>query len=246
MPLSVLALLIGCAKDTGSAEVPARVSAPAQRDVTPPERPSNCPMISFVPHVTAARDAILKNDVSLIQVEMGWMTASGTLPATLTPPVMSSATAAASPDEAEAPRAAALFLGELGVVCGDCHTGHGPALAQIEAPSSATGVLPHMHRHMWAADRMWEGLIGPSEPRWNQGVALLSGLDLDPAQFSGRDEQDSPAGYLTPWIRRIGLESLRTGDPETRGRLYGDLLATCAECHAGTLGAPDPQHPLPR
>lgn len=247
MPLSVLALLIACAKDPGSSTAPAGPkAAPAHRDTTAPTPGSSCPMIAFVPHVSAARDAILKNDASLIAVEMGWMAASGALPADLTPPVTSGAGAVANPEEAEVSRAAALFLGELGVACGDCHAGHGPSLSEIEAAGSATGVLPHMHRHLWATDRMWEGLMAPSEARWNQGVALLSGMDLDPAQFEGRDEQDSPAGYLTPWIRRIGLESLRTGDREARGRLYGDLLATCAECHAGTLGAPDPQHPLPR
>lgn len=250
MSLPLLALLLACAKDPASAAAappdhPPR-EAPAQRDVSAPSRVPTCPMISWVPHVSAARDAVLKNDTSQIRAEMSWMAASTSLPANLAPPVASPAGTTASAEESDEARAAALFLGELGLACGGCHQGHGPRLPEVTPPTSAAGVLPHMHRHIWAIDRMWEGLMAPDDLRWNQGVALLAGMDLDPDPFAGKDGQDSPAGYLAPWIRRIGLESLRTGDAPMRGRLYGDLLATCAECHAGTLGAPDAQHPTPR
>lgn len=249
MTLPLLSLLLACAKEPSSAAAappPDRHPAPASRDIGSPPGAPSCPMISWVPHVNTARDAILKNDLPVIRAELRWMAASPSLPKNLTPPVTPSSATTTSAAESDEPRAAALFLGELGVTCGGCHQGHGPSIAEPTPPTPDAGVLPHMHRHLWAIDRMWEGLMGPAELNWNQGVALLAGMDLDPSTFVGRDEQDTPAGYLAPWIRRIGVESLRTGDVQMRGRLYGDLLATCAECHAGTLGAPDPQHATPR
>lgn len=205
---------------------------------------SACPMTAFPQHVRALREAVLRNDASVVRSELAWMSASGALPSSLhvpTSPPEQSADAAA-----EQAHTASVFLGELGVVCNRCHAqGHPLALPPPSPPVAGTGVAPHMQRHLWAIDHLWDGLIGPSEIDWNQGVAVLAGSDLDPTLFAGRNDQDSPAGYIAPWIRRTGLEALRTADPAARGRMYGDLLATCADCHAGTLGAPDAEHPSP-
>jgi len=35
-----------------------------------------------------------------------------------------------------------------------------------------------MRRHQWAAARLWEGLIGPSNEMWSQGTGFLATTEL--------------------------------------------------------------------
>ena len=243
MRLLLIGTWVSCAR--GPSTPPEGASSPPPPTEVAPTRPEACPMLDFPPHISAAREAVLRNDSAVLRRELGWMAAAPGLPVGLRPPVTPEEAAAASPEESDESRAAAVFLGELGMRCGACHQGAGPKFPEVPRPVSAVGVAPHMQRNLWTLDRMWEGLLGPSDARWSDGVALLAGADLDPALFAGREAgQQSPAGDLAPWLKKIGETALQTPDLEARARLYGDLLATCAECHQGSVGAPSPQRPL--
>lgn len=237
--------LAACAKD---------VPAPITTDAAPPtgheaaaalsQLTATCTRGESEAHVARLREAVLRNDADVIGTEVQWFDAwlaaqgrSGAPPVPRVPVDQGL--------EGEASRAGALVLAKVGETCGACHgmSARGPSYADINQPVDPSGVLPHMRRHAWVTERLWEGISGPSEQRWQAGLTALLSRPLPPEGFQGREEDLlSPAAELAPWLRRIGLVALRTSDPGQRSELYADLLATCAECHAGTAGAPDPEH----
>ena len=62
-------------------------------------------------------------------------------------------------------------LARMGTACGNCHriTDGGPHLRIEEAPPLTSAPEGHMNRHVWAVDRLWEGIIGPSDAAWAAG-----------------------------------------------------------------------------
>ncbi len=125
---------------------------------------------------------------------------------------------------------AALGTSLLAASCGDCHAtyGVGPAFAEV-------GDLPedrgnHMVEHVWAADRMWEGLVIPDPARWQTGARVLAYHEV-------------PMDALAPGtsqygvdLKTLGLESLRETDLSEQARRYGEILVTCSGCHTSTGG----------
>ena len=64
-------------------------------------------------------------------------------------------------------------------VCGDCHRAKaaGPQFAASQADRERTtsdSLGERMQRHMWAVNRMWEGLTAPSDDAWNAGAQVLA------------------------------------------------------------------------
>ena len=122
--------------------------------------------------------------------------------------------------------AAALGLGEVATGCGACHEASGVVL--VSPPDPWPDVRPdvegHMLRHQWAAERMWDALIRPSDEAWLTGVDALY-------------EKPLPTQELP--LRRIDLRdathAITTRGPTAakadRGELYGAFLSTCALCH---------------
>jgi hypothetical protein len=91
-----------------------------------------------------------------------------------------------------------------------------------------------MIRHLWAADRMWEGLVGPSDEAWTAGAQAL---DRDWAEGRSliRAAADSEATVgLIGRIRALGHEALDTRVPKARAAVYAELLRTCNGCHDST------------
>jgi cytochrome c553 len=124
-------------------------------------------------------------------------------------------------------------VGRLGAACGSCHTAmkQGPRLSVPSAPPSpAAGATPeaHMNRHAWASERLWEGLVAPSDASWMVGAAVLTGPALD----------WGPAGSASPRVlelqakvTQLAQDARQTESLQDRATLYGQLLETCADCH---------------
>src|SRR6185295_1100568 len=70
---------------------------------------------------------------------------------------------------------AAAATADLGVSCGLCHQQRGGPRASKETdPGEGTSVESRMRRHVWATERLWEGLYVPSDDAWNAGAQALS------------------------------------------------------------------------
>jgi cytochrome c2 len=136
---------------------------------------------------------------------------------------------------ADSLEAAATGVATMARQCGDCHAAErhkpyfGPDI-RASQPRPPNSLRERMERHIWATDRMWEGLTAPSEDAWNAGAAALARLPLEtpsseariPAEFEGRLRR----------LRELGSSALEAETRAERANLYASLLATCANCHA--------------
>jgi cytochrome c553 len=123
-------------------------------------------------------------------------------------------------------------VARLADACAGCHDAAGVSpefRPSIEAPPDEATIEARMARHLWATDRMWEGMVGSSEESWRAGLDVLAATPLPEAVDS--DQRRAYALQLRQTADRLRLR--RTTD--TRGervKEYGDILAICAGCHA--------------
>lgn len=133
-------------------------------------------------------------------------------------------------------KSAAMSVSSMARTCGNCHlvnhvdleVGYDPV------PADGASTISHMKRHQWAADRLWEGLIGPSDTAWGRGADILVDVPLSPAEVT----DETTAGVDPAALRKIahrvhalGGQGISMRTPDARSALYGELLGLCADCH---------------
>lgn len=126
---------------------------------------------------------------------------------------------------------AAAGVSTMAMACARCHreSGGSAPFAMVETLVDEPGVRAHMQRHQWAADRLWEGLIGPSDAAWNAAVDMLVEVPLHPADLSG--ESDRQITVLTRRVHELGAQGYVADSIKDRGDLYSEFLSTCSKCH---------------
>jgi cytochrome c553 len=133
---------------------------------------------------------------------------------------------AASPGIDEACRREAWLAG----ACAGCHveTRIQPEFHPSPAPPPDLDTLEaRMARHRWAADRLWEGLIGADDDPWHAGLAVFA---QTPIHWRAFDERKSLARRLQQLATEARQRST-TDSLDDRARIYGEMLVTCAACH---------------
>ncbi len=123
------------------------------------------------------------------------------------------------------PVTCAKTMAQLGRACARCHEA---TEANIKFPRERAPSRDDMASHQWAAARMWEGLIASSDDRWLAGARTLAGARLTLTAESGELGIADDAART----KMLAARALKLGDRDERSILYGDLLATCAHCHA--------------
>ena len=133
---------------------------------------------------------------------------------------------------------APLFLS--GVLAAFCHEryGHGgrPRLERIALVRN--GGADVLLRHVWAADRMWQGLVGPSSGAWADAAAVLAESPLYEAP-EGKLMNDAARAFAVQVVD-AGVATLTAASSTERIDLYGDFLGACGSCHVVTSGGPAP------
>jgi hypothetical protein len=129
--------------------------------------------------------------------------------------------------QAPDPMAAAHAIAEVARRCASCHQATHATLTWADelAPLRRLRLTSVMAGHQYAAARMWEGLIGPSDARWLDGANRLAGAPI-------AITAESSALGIADDVAKVHLLARRAADVKDRAQLYGDLLATCAHCHA--------------
>lgn len=127
-------------------------------------------------------------------------------------------------------------FGTAGVarMCGECHATYqtGPVFGGGGAPPvEGSGVNLEMRRHSWAAARMWEGLIGPSDSAWVVGARLLLDAPMASHRITERANLQPNVGTMERRVHELGRRAVVVTDAEERARLYADVASTCAGCH---------------
>ncbi len=109
----------------------------------------------------------------------------------------------------------------IDVACASCHE---RSHARVTFPFRGA---PHerLAQHRWAVDRLREGIVGPDATRWKAGLEMLA--TAPPVMHDAR------------WVDAVRMQTLAAlalfeppSSCDQRAVIYGDLLATCAGCHA--------------
>jgi hypothetical protein len=135
---------------------------------------------------------------------------------------------------------AALGTAQVAVACGNCHETYqrGPLFSGGGVPpTEGVGVGREMRRHAWGAGRLWEGLIGPSDPAWTAGARALVDAPLSPDSVNDRAvEIWHHVAIMETRVHDLGQQALTTTAVSERAQLYAELLTSCAACHARLRG----------
>ena len=117
--------------------------------------------------------------------------------------------------------------------CGHCHllTSSITSFEWTEAPASNQSGAERMQRHRWAMDRLWEGLVGPSEQSWTAGAALLGQAPASATGLPLGDMSEGDAKARLTNLAELGRKASSATDQAERTAIYGELLATCSACH---------------
>jgi cytochrome c553 len=116
---------------------------------------------------------------------------------------------------------------QLAQACADCHAAAGvlPELREPpRVPADQPTIEARMTRHLWATDRLWEGIVAQSDDAWRAGLDVLAATPL-PAAGS-----DVNRAKLAKQLQRLATDA-RQAQVGDRARNYGEILATCAACH---------------
>jgi cytochrome c553 len=147
--------------------------------------------------------------------------------------VQDAAKAVAESDSMETMASGAAKLAGL---CGHCHlvTTSIASFEWTEAPKESGEAKERMQRHLWAMDRLWEGLVGPSEMSWQEGTKVLLAKPF-PVDALPVDDKAAPAAKAQlekiPALAKKASTAVEIAD---RTKVYAELLGTCSSCHAKT------------
>lgn len=123
---------------------------------------------------------------------------------------------------------------ELAGSCGACHRALGAALDDgraLTAPPSDGDTESVMRRHAWAFDRLWEGLVLPSDRAWAAGAAAFVALPECP-QPPTEERDDGAVRRAREALQTLEQRAREAQTPEQRVQVYGAMLPTCSGCHA--------------
>jgi len=130
-------------------------------------------------------------------------------------------------------KSAASHMAAAARACGRCHEAlgvdaidHSAELAPIE-DDDLHGI---MRRHRWASDRMWEGLIGPSDESWQAGADALDKI-IDNAQEKPVMQDDEEMRGILTSVGELAKEATTAQTAVDRQRIFGTLLSSCSSCH---------------
>jgi hypothetical protein len=128
---------------------------------------------------------------------------------------------------------AAEFAAELAGECANCHRDL-TAIVTFEwneVPPKTSDPKAHMLRHQWATDRLWEGLVGPSDDLWSKGASMLAEKPL-----TGEVITKSKAATLAEQVHELGAKATKVEAQAARVALFSEMLQTCSQCHAMVRG----------
>lgn len=142
--------------------------------------------------------------------------------------------------------AASTELAHVARACGDCHAVVGGVTSPLGAPPSDRGdVASRMKRHQWAASKLWEGLVIPSNEAWKAGARVLSDAPLEPELLTPGKSPVPAVGQLASSVHDLGRRAAAAESVVSREAEYGQLMTTCSACHGWLGGGPPASGPSP-
>jgi cytochrome c553 len=132
-------------------------------------------------------------------------------------------------------RDAAQELGRMALACGECHEvrarGPGaPDTAPLPWAEPPDALEQRMQRHQMGIDQMWDGLVLPSEKAWRSGTVTITRAPLRAPELAEGPISAQVHAQIEA-TRELGKQARLASTYQERGRIYGELIAGCAQCH---------------
>ena len=186
--------------------------------------------------VTKIADAVIDGDVEAAQEAAAWFVENVTdegLPPGWSEHVERMRMVAQRIGEATELEAAAHATGSMLGHCGACHraVGANPTFADTLDPPQGETAAAEMQRHQWALARLSEGLVGPSEAAWDAGAQQLRAPPSCATEAAMEVGDPAAVRDVARRFERLAGKASTARDLDARGRLYGEMLQTCAACH---------------
>ncbi len=194
-------------------------------------------MHEHLTRISTIKSAIVAGKLEEVREPATWLaeheTAAG-LPAEFESYVIQMRSYARQLIEAPNLTSAAESVSNMAKTCGNCHLVNGVNLEfgyDRKPREDLEDVVTHMQRHQWATDRLWEGLIGPSDIAWNRGTDMLIDAPLLASDVTTATDKVAKIGNIVRRIHALGGIGTETKTPDARSELYAEVLGLCAGCH---------------
>lgn len=212
---------------------------PAQEDVADGESDVATHMHEHLARITTIKSLIIMGNLEGIREPAVWLAdheAVAGLPENYEPYVDQMRRYAREVSNATDFESAAMAVSDMARTCSNCHLVNEVEIefGYDQVPAEWSDTVSHMQRHQWAADRLWEGLIAPSDAAWNRGADMLIDVPLHPEDVMDGDSAEVDPAGLDRVARRIHVLAGRGTNvttPAGRSEIYGEMLGLCAECH---------------
>ena len=189
--------------------------------------------------ITTIKSLIIMGNLDGVREPAAWLAdheAAAGLPTNYEPYVGLMREYAREVNNASDLKSAAISVSNMARTCSNCHLVNEIEIefGYDQRPAEWSDTVSHMQRHQWAADRLWEGLIGPSDAAWDRGTDMLIDVPLQPDDVLDEASVDVDSDALDQIAHRIHVlagQGIGARTPTARAELYGELLGLCAECH---------------
>ncbi len=211
---------------------PACAGPPAREGVTP----TQAHMYAHFDRAGEVHDALVRGELAKAREGAAWIASHGD--GYGVPPESAQQDAlmrryAGQVQQASELHSAAQAAAQMGRTCGDCHRIHKvePRFLVGSVPPQGGSARAEMALHVWAAERMWEGLVGPQDFAWASGAKALKGGWLDPHAVVSDAADREKVRVMVQTVYQIGSRAEGVSASEERASLYGEFLTTCIDCH---------------
>jgi mono/diheme cytochrome c family protein len=233
MPVAVLLfssvlLVPGCG---GTPPPPAEQAKPAESAVDVAAH-----MHEHLARVTTMQEAVIRGDVEAAVEPARWIAdhqETAGLPAGTEAIVADMKRSAGVVAEAKDPKNAATATAMVISYCGSCHAAGKvtPAIAEPAKPAGDGPPAAHMLEHQWATELMYQGLVIPSEERWQKGLSAMEVVPLTEKDLPKDSKLTQEVIALEKTVHELAGKAKSATDLGTKVALYGEYLAGCAGCH---------------
>jgi len=210
----------------------------AQEEVTPEESAAADHMHEHLTQISLIQAFVIMGDLDATRQPANWLATHETmenLPASYEPFVEFMRSSARQVQNAVNLQEAGAAVSLMAQNCGNCHVASNLNIefGFDDLPAGWSDNETHMQRHQWAVDRMWEGLIGPSNASWYRGTAMLAEEPLHAADVSDNVTAEDAAALekIAASVHELGARGADTEGLTDRSRIYGQILGQCADCH---------------
>jgi hypothetical protein len=232
LALASLVLLVACGGQAPAAKPADTTAAPAGAPGLAPQ------MDDHFTKVTEVYDAVIRGDLDAARVPARWIAehqdAAG-LPPAAQPKVDEMKQAARLVVDAVDVAAAAHGTAAMAVACGNCHaaTSVKPKFpAPAPPPPAKSEAEAHMRDHQRAIDLLYQGLVGPSEQAWADGVRALKNAPLSGVNMPKDPQLTRERVLAEVEVHALADQAKVAADAPARAEVYAQLTANCASCHA--------------